>query len=140
VQLDCKLVNFEFVNLRFWKDHLEFNGNDLTKWLAFWSSESQVELVDNVFTSLKVGEDGKRDRDCKSLFAFDLLFNRNVDDFDRAFGEFLFIMEGQVASLLPWPESLIDDFNLFDKGCSWASRKDTFWFFLEDCSLIVPGM
>jgi len=140
VQLDCKLVNFEFVNLRFWKDHLEFNWNDLTKWLAFWSSESQVELVDNVFTSLKVGEDGKRDRDCKSLFAFDLLFNRNVDDFDRAFGEFLFIMEGQVASLLPWPESLIDDFNLFNKGCSWASRKDSFWFFLEDCSLIVPGM
>merc|ERR1719398_199022 len=26
------------------------------------------------------------------------------------------------------------------EGCSWASRKDTFWFFLEDCSLIVPGM
>ena len=115
MQLDCKLVDLEFVNLRFWKDHLEFNGNDQAKWLALWSSESQVELVDNVVASLKVREDGKRDRDCKGLFAFDLLFNRNVDDFDRALGEFLFIMERQVASLLPWPESLVDDFNLLDE-------------------------
>jgi len=92
VQLDCKLVNLEFVNLRFWKDHLEFNGNDLAEWLALWSSESQVELVDNVIASLDVREDGKRDRDCKSLFAFDLLFNRNVDDFNWAFGELLLIM------------------------------------------------
>jgi hypothetical protein len=54
VQLDCKLVDLKFVDLWLWKDNSEIDSDHLTKWLTFWSSEAQVELVDIVMASLDV--------------------------------------------------------------------------------------
>ena len=54
VQLDCKLVDLKFVDLWVWKDNSEIDSDHLTKWLTFWSSEAQVELVDIVMASLDV--------------------------------------------------------------------------------------
>ena len=54
VQLDCKLVDLKFVDLGLWEDNSELKCDHLTKWLTFWSSEAQVELVDIVIASLDV--------------------------------------------------------------------------------------
>ena len=54
MQLDCKLVDFKFVDLGFREDNSELDSDHLTKWLTFWSSEAQVELVDIVMASLDV--------------------------------------------------------------------------------------
>jgi hypothetical protein len=54
VQLDCKLVDLKFVDLWLWKDNSKIDSDHLTKWLTFWSSEAQVELVDIVMASLDV--------------------------------------------------------------------------------------
>ena len=54
MQLDCKLVDLKFVDLGLWEDNSELKSDHLAKWLTFWSSEAQVELVDIVIASLNV--------------------------------------------------------------------------------------
>ena len=58
----CRSVQLAYVNetqvnvvdLWLWKDNSKIDSDHLTKWLTFWSSEAQVELVDIVMTSLDV--------------------------------------------------------------------------------------
>ena len=87
-----------------------------------------------------MGQDGQGYRDLEGLLALDLLFNRDLDELDWALSEGLLIVQGQLASPLPWPEGLINHFDLFNERGAWACFEDTHGLTLEDSSLIVPGV
>jgi hypothetical protein len=55
VQLDCELVNLEFVNLGVREDDFQLNRNDFAEGLSLWSSEGQVDGVDPLVVCLNMG-------------------------------------------------------------------------------------
>ena len=90
--------------------------------------------------SSNVWVDGKWNADLNSLFAFYVLFNRDVNDFDWALIEGLLIMKCEVATMLPWPVSIVKNDKLFDNAGSWAGLKNTFRFLDDLGSEGVPRM
>ena len=63
MQLDSKLVGVELISLLVSKGGFELNRNDLTKGLAVWSSEGQVDIVDHIFIRLNMGKESQWDTD-----------------------------------------------------------------------------
>ena len=103
------------------------NWDHFSEGLALWSSEGEVNGVDFSISS-NVWVDGKWNADLNSLLAFNVLFDRDVDDLDWALIEGLLVMKGEVATMLPWPVSIVENDKLFDNAGSWAGFKNTFRF------------
>lgn len=55
MQLDCKLVNLEFVNLGVREDDFQLNRNDFAEGLSLGTSEGQVDGVDFLVVGLNMG-------------------------------------------------------------------------------------
>jgi len=55
VQLDCELVDLEFINLGVREGDFQLNRNDFAEGLALWSSEGQVDGVDLLVVCLNMG-------------------------------------------------------------------------------------
>jgi len=120
VQLDCKLVDFELVNLGNWQGDFELDWDDLTEGLSLWSSESEVNGVNLVIICLNMRLDSQWDADFHRALALDFLLDWDTDDLDGDLSEGLLISKGEGASLLPWPVGVVEDFNLFNEGGAWA--------------------
>jgi len=108
--------------------------------LAFWSPEGQVDGVDLVLVGNGGWEDSQRDFDLQRGLALDFLLDWNIDDLDGEIGKGLVFAEGEAAALLPWPEGVVKNFNLFDKRGAWASIKDFLRFGDDLGSLLLPGV
>ena len=116
----------------------QLNRDDLTEGLTLWSSECQVDGVDLVSICLNMRKDGQRDTDFHGVLALDFLLNWDTDDLNGDLSEGLLISKGESASLLPWPVGVVQDFDLFDQGGSWAGREDAFGLSDDLCSQGVP--
>ena len=120
MQLDCKLVNLEFVNLGVREDDFQLNRNDFAEGLSLGTSEGQVDGVDFLVVGLNMWEDSQGDGHLQGGLALDFLFNWDVDDLDGVLSEGLLVSEGESASLLPWPVGVVEDLDLFDERGSWV--------------------
>ena len=73
------------------------------------------------------------------MLSLDFVSDWNVDDIDWKSGEVLLVVEGEGATLLPWPEGIVEDFEVCDHSLSWVDFDDTFRLLLKDGSELVPG-
>jgi len=127
------------------------NGDNIAKCISSGTSESEADRLG--FAGLDVGKNGQRHRKLEAVLSLDFILDWDIHNFDRQLGEVLFIVECEAATLFPWPESVVEYFNLFDKRRAWAGFKDSFrslhkfgsadaplvlfsWLFLTEFSII----
>jgi len=138
LKLDCKFVDLNFVFGRPWEADFELSGDFISEWVTTWTSDRKIDIPDLGFISDHVWKDGEGDGDLDGLLALDFVSDWNVDNINRKSSEILLVVESERASLLPWPESVVKDFELSEDSLSWGCFNDSLGLLLEDGSELVP--
>ena len=116
VQLDCELIDFDVRWGSLGEHALHLDRDWSAESHTLGTTESKHNFVFFVVIGDHVGShcDGHRDR--RGGLALDFLFDGNAENVDRKLVSGLFISKGESAPSLPWPSSVVLDFELDELG------------------------
>ena len=100
--------------------------------------EGQVDGVDGVCIARDSRFDGEWHLELQGLLPSYLLINGDSDWLDWAAR--LGYLGSELASLLPWPVSIVEDLDLNEVGGASSDLDHAFRLLLDDCSLLVEGL
>lgn len=106
--------------------------------MATRSSDSEVDGVDLALVNNPLLDNGDWEHDLDDLLALDFLLDRYANRINWKSIDFLLIVKSKGATLLPWPERVVADFDFFEDDLTWNTFNDFFWLLVENGSEFIP--